>query len=124
MKKSPRTPKNESEYNKWLAENKGNPCAFCNLPNRQIIKVYDSFVVAKNRFPYENFFGNKVTNHIMIVPKRHVEQFLELSKKEIVEYIKIISEYDKKGYSSHTKSIFDPGRSIKHFHTHLFEMVD
>lgn len=124
MKKTPRNPKDESEYTRWKAENKGETCAFCNLPNWQIIKKYNNFIVAKNRFPYKDWFGHKIINHIMIIPNKHIEWFDEFLKTEINEYIKIISEYERKGYSSHTKTKLDPTRSITHFHTHLFKIVD
>lgn len=124
MKKSPRSSNIQTEYEKWQRENAGKPCTFCNLPNKQIIKEYDNFIIAKNRFPYEDWFGHKVVNHVMLISKRHVEYFSEFTNKEIEEYMQIISEYDKNGNSSHTKNKFDPGRSITHFHTHLFKVVE
>ena len=117
-----RDPDIQKKYVDWLKNNKDKPCGFCSMPLNQIVRKYKDFIVVKNVFPYRSWFDFKISSHLMIVPKRHIKNVSQLSKTETEEYIKILGEFDKKGFSSYTKSEKDPARSIEHFHTHLLKI--
>jgi diadenosine tetraphosphate (Ap4A) HIT family hydrolase len=75
--------------------------------------------VVKNKYPYLLWDGQRVTDHIMIVPKKHCYLLGEFSAPEFREYVKLVAEYDKKGYSTYARGKDSSARSIHHQHTHL-----
>ena len=97
------------------------PCLFCNINKKDIedennlsYASYDSYPVSKN--------------HCLIIPKRHVREYFDLTKEEIIacnDLItimknKIMSE-DKsvKGFNIGVNSGKVAGQSIMHCHIHL-----
>lgn len=108
-------------------------CPFCEEQNNRssniinksrIIAETDNFVV----FPTT---GGFVENYQLIVPKKHINCFGELSKEQLIELKKIIlwqQEINKKYYNSNS-SMFEhgalqpsneSGKSIVHAHIHIF----
>jgi ATP adenylyltransferase len=63
---------------KWIKRRKIKGCLFCNIVNKKeeslILKEGEVFVVM-NKFPYN-------TGHLLIFPKRHVENIEDLRKEE------------------------------------------
>ena len=98
-----------------------NPCLFCNTNNREYIFENDLAFSAYDSYPVSKF-------HILIIPKRHVKNYFDLSKKEIlacdqlIKNMKIqIEDRDKsvKGFNIGTNSGKVAGQSIMHCHIHL-----
>ena len=60
--------------------------------------------------------------HFLLVPKRHVENFGELSKKEYVETMtiakRILEKYGKQAHLYH-KTGKDAGQTVPHWHLHV-----
>lgn len=50
-------------------------CVFCDLKDKYIIAKNADAVLTVNLFPY-------IDGHLLVIPKRHVEDFLELSASE------------------------------------------
>ncbi len=50
-------------------------CVFCELKDKYIIVEKKGWVLTVNIFPYIN-------GHLMVIPKRHVENYVELTQKD------------------------------------------
>ena len=98
-----------------------NPCLFCNVPSSEHIfenslafSTYDSYPVSKH--------------HALIIPKRHVENYFDMSDEEILSCNKLIKKMRYKikeidptvdGFNIGTNSGKIAGQSIMHCHIHL-----
>ena len=98
-----------------------NPCLFCSTKNEDIIE--------ENEFAYATFDSYPVSNHhSLIIPKRHVSEYFELSEEEVtgcnqlIKKVKIkVENNDKsiKGFNIGINSGKEAGQSIMHCHIHL-----
>jgi len=98
-----------------------NPCLFCNS------KISD--VVHENDLAYASYDTYPVSElHCLIIPKRHVIDYFELTDEELVacnDLIKVIKEEvlfkDKnvKAFNIGTNAGKIAGQSIMHCHIHL-----
>ena len=98
-----------------------NPCLFCNISKNEFIfenvlafASYDSYPVSKH--------------HCLIIPKRHIKDFFDLTEAELIACNSIISltkneilKKDKtvKGFNLGTNIGKVSGQSIFHCHFHL-----
>jgi diadenosine tetraphosphate (Ap4A) HIT family hydrolase len=98
-----------------------NPCIFCNVKKNNIVDENDHAYASYDPYPVSK-------KHCLIVPKRHVKDYFDLSEKEIlacnqlIKSMKIkIEEKDKsvKGFNIGTNSGKAAGQSIMHCHVHL-----
>jgi diadenosine tetraphosphate (Ap4A) HIT family hydrolase len=98
-----------------------NPCIFCNEKKNNIVNENDHAYASYDPYPVSK-------KHCLIVPKRHVKDYFDLSEKEIlacnqlIKSMKIkIEEKDKsvKGFNIGTNSGKAAGQSIMHCHVHL-----
>ena len=98
-----------------------NPCLFCNS------KI--SGIAHENELAYASYDNYPVSdNHCLIIPKRHVADYFELSNEELIacnDLIKIIKkevlEKDKnvKAFNIGSNAGIEAGQSIMHCHIHL-----
>ena len=98
-----------------------NPCLFCNSKS--------SGVAHENDFAYASYDTYPVTEqHCLIIPKRHVVDYFELSNEELIacnDLIKIVKnevlDKDKniKAFNVGTNAGKIAGQSIMHCHIHL-----
>ena len=98
-----------------------NPCLFCNS------KI--SGIVLENEFAYASYDTYPVSElHCLIIPKRHVMDYFELTNEELIacnNLIRIIKEdiLDKdktvKAFNIGTNVGKISGQSIMHCHIHL-----
>ena len=98
-----------------------NPCLFCSTKKDDIIE--------ENQFAYATFDSYPVSNHhSLIIPKRHVKEYFELSEEELtgcnqlIKKVKIkVENNDKsiKGFNIGINSGKEAGQSIMHCHIHL-----
>ena len=98
-----------------------NPCLFCNL------KI--SGIACENEFAYASYDTYPVSeHHCLIIPKRHVMDYFELTNEELIacnNLIRIIKEdiLDKdktvKAFNIGTNVGKISGQSIMHCHIHL-----
>ena len=102
-------------------KNPNNPCIFCNEKKNNIVDENDHAYASYDPYPVSK-------KHCLIVPKRHVKNYFDLSEKEIlacnqlIKSMKIkIEEKDKsvKGFNIGTNSGKAAGQSIMHCHIHL-----
>lgn len=115
--------KHQKGYQKHLRRLANNQCDFCEFSNKskQVVKAYKHFWIVRNIFSYDIWDSHSVKRHLMIVPKRHVRDLGEFLSNETVEYMKLVTLYEKQGFSSFTRSYRTKARSIAHAHTHLIK---
>lgn len=98
-------------------------CIFCDKDNLE-----ENTLILENKLFYARWDDFPVSQgHAEIVPKRHVESFFELTKKEISQMYnllkktkKIIDEkYSPTAYNIGINDGVDAGRTIHHLHIYL-----
>ena len=98
-----------------------NPCLFCNIK--------DSGLVNENELAYASYDTYPVSDlHCLIIPKRHVKDYFDLTDEEVIAcnaLIKLIKkEIELKdpsveGFNLGTNTGQTAGQSILHCHIHL-----
>ena len=98
-----------------------NPCLFCNIK--------ECGIADENTLAYASYDSYPVTDkHCLIIPKRHVKDYFDLTEEEIVACDQLIKEIKKeieikdplvKGFNIGTNSGKVAGQSIMHCHIHL-----
>ena len=98
-----------------------NPCLFCNINSKDLI--FD------NEFAFASFDSYPVSKyHSLIVPKRHILDYFELTNDELLACNDLIKKIKKKiqnedktvdGFNIGTNSGVAAGQSIMHCHIHL-----
>ena len=104
-----------------MVRDPNNPCLFCNAK--------ESGIAAENEFAYASYDSYPVSDfHCLIIPKRHVKDYFEMSDEELLAcndlIIKIKNEIlakDKtvKAFNIGTNAGKISGQSIMHCHIHL-----
>ena len=98
-----------------------NPCLFCNTNSKEYLIENDLAFATFDSYPVSK-------NHLLVIPKRHVENYFDLSNDEILacnEIIKLIKkklEQDDqtiKGFNLGSNNGKAAGQSINHCHIHL-----
>ena len=98
-----------------------NPCLFCNIEK--------SGCAHENELAYASYDSYPVTeHHCLIIPKRHIKDYFDLSNKELVacnDLIQIVKneiikkDPSVKGFNFGTNIGKVAGQSILHCHLHL-----
>ncbi len=98
-----------------------NPCLFCNVPSSEYI--------FENNLAFSTFDFYPVSkHHTLIIPKRHVENYFDMSEDEVLSCNQLIKKMKKKiqeldstvdGFNIGTNSGKLAGQSIMHCHIHL-----
>ena len=98
-----------------------NPCIFCKIRKEEL--------QFENQLAYSSIDSYPVSEfHSLIVPKRHVETYFELTKKEIQACNELIlktkekilkQDSSVKGFNIGTNVGKSAGQSIMHCHIHL-----
>ena len=98
-----------------------NPCLFCNAK--------ESGIAAENQFAYASYDSYPVSDfHCLIIPKRHVKDYFEMSDEELLACNDLITKIkneilakDKtvKAFNIGTNAGQISGQSIMHCHIHL-----
>tara|TARA_B100001057_G_C22353828_1_gene758110 strand:- start:225 stop:623 length:399 start_codon:yes stop_codon:yes gene_type:complete len=101
--------------------NPNNPCLFCNIK--------ESECAYENNLAYASYDSYPVTKyHCLIIPKRHIKDYFELNKNELIacdDLIKVIKDeivnkdQSVKGFNLGTNIGKVSGQSIYHCHFHL-----
>jgi diadenosine tetraphosphate (Ap4A) HIT family hydrolase len=98
-----------------------NPCIFCNEKKNNIVDENDHAYASYDPYPVSE-------KHCLIVPKRHVKDYFDLSEKEILACNQLIKsmkikiekkDTSVKGFNIGTNSGKAAGQSIMHCHVHL-----
>ena len=98
-----------------------NLCPFCNKHLRdRIILQNDTFQVVYDLYPVS-------PGHMLLIPKRHITSFFELTNKELedfynlikIAYSRISKEYSPDGFNIGINNGTVAGQTISHLHIHL-----
>jgi diadenosine tetraphosphate (Ap4A) HIT family hydrolase len=98
-----------------------NPCLFCNIKESGLAKENDLAYVSYDSFPVSE-------GHCLIIPKRHVKDYFDLSNEEIIACNDLIKEIKNeiikkdssvKGFNIGSNAGKISGQSILHCHIHL-----
>lgn len=102
---------------------KTNICPFCN-PKTLANAVYenDELYIVPNLTQYDLWEMHNVVDHLLIIPKQHVEALAGLSTKERAALVDIMAQYEVLGYSAYARGVGFVGRSVRHQHTHLIKV--
>jgi len=95
-------------------------CVFCKPPKEDVIFSTKRVFLQANKYPYGE-------GHLLVIPKRHINQVIDLTSKEREEFFNLIdlavyalSLYMKPQGFNIGCSIGDvAGESIKHLHFHV-----
>ena len=97
-------------------------CIFCNKINCKVIQTTNHFFIIRDTaYPVTK-------HHTLIITNRHVSNYFDLQKEEIIELNKILNiqkkelqELDKQitGFNVGVNIGKDAGQSIMHCHVHL-----
>ena len=98
-----------------------NPCIFCKIKIEELQFENNLAFSSKDSFPVSKY-------HSLIIPKRHVENYFDLTKEEVLACNELILktkqnilEHDPsiKGFNIGTNAGKVAGQSIMHCHIHL-----
>lgn len=122
---APRSRKETKLYNKHQAQVDKSYCSFCHLADcgEQIVMETNAFLVVRNLFPYSIWDGQRVADHLLVIPKVHTDTLSALAPNQAQELVAIISEYEKQGYNVYARAPGSHMKSITHQHTHLIKTV-
>jgi diadenosine tetraphosphate (Ap4A) HIT family hydrolase len=105
---------------KYKSFPKPDHCHFCDTKEMTEIIEETAFArVVRNRVSYDMWEMRRVTDHLMVIPKRHVRSLNELTDSERLDIMKLLGRYEANHYNVYARSVESIGRSIAHQHTHL-----
>ena len=96
-------------------------CIFCNLEASRIEDENTLFLVIKDLYPVTE-------GHILIIPKRHVPSFFELTDEEQTSFMEMLHVQKQKlasmdetitGFNVGINDGEDAGQTVMHCHIHL-----
>ena len=102
-------------------KNPNNPCIFCKIRKEELQFENQLSYASTDSYPVSKF-------HTLIVPKRHIENYFELSAEEIQSCNELIlktkenilkEDSSVKGFNIGTNVGKVAGKSIMHCHIHL-----
>ena len=98
-------------------------CPFCN-PDTVDSAIYEDrlIYIVPNLTQYDLWELHDVKDHLLIIPKRHVNKLSGLKPEERHSIIDKAAEYEAKGYSIYARGVGFSKRSVKHQHTHLIKV--
>ena len=102
-------------------KNPNDPCLFCNIKKSDLAK--------ENNLAYASYDSYPVSDmHCLIIPKRHVQNYFDLTNEEVIACNNLIKEIKieieskdnkVKGFNVGTNSGSVAGQTIMHCHIHL-----
>lgn len=114
-----RSRREKLEYDRYRKTLKGGECSFCELTKqRSLIRETKHFCVVKNIFPYSLWDYCRVTDHVMIVPKRHIVTLAKLTDGEKAEYVDLVQSLEESGYNIYARPADSNIKTVPHLHTH------
>ena len=124
-----RTRRETKKYHKYLKEvtaKKGDVCEFCEMGpgHPQFVVQTQHFKVVRILFKYSLWDGHGVADHLMIIPKQHVDSLSGLGPETATEFLNLVAVYEKQGYNIYARAPQSKVRSIAHQHTHLIKSTN
>ena len=97
------------------------PCLFCDSKKSGIAHENDLAFASYDSYPVSNY-------HCLIIPKRHIKDYFEMTKDELIacnDLIQLVKneiiskDFNVKGFNIGTNAGKIAGQSIMHCHIHL-----
>lgn len=116
--------KNQLAYRKHNKSDKATvDCTLCeNIDRTKIVRETEHTIVVPNRVSYDVWEHHNVTDHLLVIPKRHVRSLNDLSDEELLDAMKICAEFEAKEYNVYARASHSIRRSVVHQHTHLIKI--
>jgi len=112
-------------YFKYKSRQKKGICPFCSEERLDKAVYQDDYIyIVPNLTKYDLWELHDVTEHLLIIPKRHIESLNELTNDEKLAIMNQVAEYESKGYSTYARGVGFIKRSVKHQHTHLIKVTN
>lgn len=99
------------------------PCIFCAPEKERTLHENEHCYVYADKYPV-------TMGHVLIIPKRHVENFEELSSEEILSIfnaivisIEKLKRFNPDGFNLGANLGEFAGQTVKHLHVHLIPRV-
>jgi diadenosine tetraphosphate (Ap4A) HIT family hydrolase len=99
-------------------------CDFCHdsvTLQKAVLTTKHAYVVP-NRVFYDIWELHDVTDHLLVVPKRHVHSLSELTPAERQDIMDILADYEGREYNVYARATASVNRSVFHQHTHLIKI--
>ena len=110
---------------KYKSFPKPTTCQFCDLSQvKNILEETTHALIIENRVHYDTWEIRRVTDHLLVIPRRHVPSLQDLTDVERLDIMKLLGKYEAQGYNVYARSLGSVGRSIAHQHTHLIKTDD
>ncbi len=100
-------------------------CVFCPpLGQTDLRDAPRGFVSFPASQPYSIWDGQRVTEHLIVIPEQHVTSLWQLGKKALRRlngYLRDVEENTPSGITaqSYTRANGNPSKSVGHLHTHV-----
>lgn len=109
-------------YKRYKSFPKADDCTFCEDDMAaKAVHVTEHAYVIPNRVSYDLWEFHAVTQHLMIVPKRHVHSFAELGPEARLDIMDLMAAYELEGFNVYARAVGSTVRSVQHQHTHLIK---
>lgn len=120
---APRSRKETKLYNQHRGGVDKSRCVFCdiNKDSPQLVTEEHGFKLIRNIFPYSIWDGQRVVDHLLIVPSQHTDTLADLSPDQAVHYLKLVSSYEQQGYNLYARAPDSIIKTIVHQHSHLIK---
>ncbi len=100
-------------------------CPFCQLPAERVIQQGEFAFVIRDGFPIS-------PGHTLIVPKRHIASFFEVTDAERAELLSLLAsarddldrQFHPAGYNIGINDGAAAGQTVPHLHIHLIPRYD
>lgn len=107
---------------------KGNTSDDCPYPTCSAEPLTQPFVfsdatscIIRPSVPYDVFEGRTVLDHVIAIPRRHLESLSDFTPEEMLGMMGIIATYEQQGYNAYMRGVGGV-RSVRHQHTHLIKI--
>jgi diadenosine tetraphosphate (Ap4A) HIT family hydrolase len=120
---APRSRKESRTYGKYRKKLHPEACDFCDVQagDPQFISETANFKVIRNIFPYSMWDGQRVADHLMVLPRQHTDTLQDLTPRQAQEFVQLISAYEGKGYNVYARAPTSRIKTVVHQHTHLIK---
>lgn len=116
-----RSRRERRDYDRYLRLHDENECVFCSPSPEQLVGTTAHFFIVRNRFQYSFWDYCTVTDHLMIVPKQHVDALGKVSDAAKVEFTQLVDRYESAGYNIYGRPAGSTIKTISHQHTHCIK---
>lgn len=113
---NPRTAETEAKYEAFKQSKNDDELHVFNFKEEKVLEEFDYWYIIESRFPYDSM----VRINDLLVSKRTVSNFSELTDKEHVEFHQVMDKISQSGRYDAKIENFPRSQTVKkHIHIHL-----